>query len=154
MKHVLTGVAAALAALAAASSAWAHATVSPPVAKAKALQIFTLAVPTEKENTVTTKIVLNVPSGFSIDSFVPPPPGWKQTTAQTGSGDDAVADAVLVPAVAPILAAVAVHRGDEHVQLLASEAALASGRAVTADVSRVGPAADRGERDAQVAGCL
>ena len=36
------------------------------------------------------KIVMTVPSGFGIDSFVPPPPGWHQVVQQTGSGDSAV----------------------------------------------------------------
>ena len=33
---------------------------------------------------------MTVPSGFGIDSFVPPPPGWTQQVQQTGSGDSAV----------------------------------------------------------------
>ena len=37
---------------------------------------------------------MSVPSGFSIDSFVPPPPGWKQSLQQTGSGDNAVVQKV------------------------------------------------------------
>jgi uncharacterized protein len=47
-------------------------------------------VPTEKSGLTTTKIVMTVPSGFGIDSFVPPPPGWHQHVRQTGSGDSAV----------------------------------------------------------------
>lgn len=62
---------AALAALVGAGGAWAHAVVSPPVAKAKVLQVFTLSVPTEKEGLTTTKIELTVPDGFAIDSFAP-----------------------------------------------------------------------------------
>jgi len=72
-----------------AAPAFAHAEVSPPVAVAKQLQLFTLAVPTEKENATTTTIELTVPSGFGIDSFVPSP-GWKRELQQTGSGDSAV----------------------------------------------------------------
>ena len=75
--------------LAPASSAFAHARVSPPVALAGELQSFTLAVPTEKEGATTTKIVLTLPSGFSIDSFTPSP-GWTRVVQQTGSGEDAV----------------------------------------------------------------
>jgi uncharacterized protein YcnI len=78
----------AAAALVLASSAWAHARVSPPVALAKELSVFTLAVPTEKAGT-TTEIEFTPPSGFDIDSFVPSP-GWKRTVQQTGSGDSAV----------------------------------------------------------------
>jgi uncharacterized protein YcnI len=79
----------AAAALAFASSAFAHARVSPAVSLAKELQLYSLAVPTEKENLTTTKIVLTVPKGFGIDSFVPAP-GWTQQLQQTGSGDNAV----------------------------------------------------------------
>ena len=79
----------AAAALVLASSAFAHARVSPAVSLAKELQLYSLAVPTEKENLTTTKIVLTVPKGFGIDSFVPAP-GWTQQLQQTGSGDNAV----------------------------------------------------------------
>jgi uncharacterized protein YcnI len=77
------------AALVFASSAFAHARVSPPVSLAKELQLYSLAVPTEKENLTTAKIVLTVPKGFGIDSFVPSP-GWTRQQQQTGSGDNAV----------------------------------------------------------------
>ena len=80
--------AAALAAVAA-GSAFAHAHLSPPVALAKAGQMFTLAVPTEKEGLRTTRVVLTVPDGFSIDSFVAAP-GWKRVVQSTGSGESAV----------------------------------------------------------------
>jgi uncharacterized protein YcnI len=72
-----------------ASSASAHARVSPPVALAKVGQLFSLAVPTEKAGATTTKVVLTLPSGFSIDSFVPTS-GWKRVVQQSGSGDSAV----------------------------------------------------------------
>ena len=81
-------------ALAAATGASAHAIVSPPVAKSKTLQQFTLSVPTEKEGATTTKIELTVPAGFAIDSFEPPPAGWKQEVRSTGSGEDAVVQSV------------------------------------------------------------
>jgi uncharacterized protein YcnI len=70
--------------------AGAHARVSPPVSVTNELQLYSLAVPTEKDNLTTTKIVMTVPQGFGIDSFVPPPPGWHQVVQQTGSGDSAV----------------------------------------------------------------
>ena len=79
---------AATAALVFASTAWAHARVSPPVTLAKVLSLYTLAVPTEKSGT-TTQIEFTPPSGFGIDSFVPSP-GWKRTVQQSGSGDSAV----------------------------------------------------------------
>jgi len=71
------------------AAASAHARVSPPVSVAGELQLYSLAVPTEKDNATTTKIVLTVPSGFSIDSFAPSP-GWNRVRQQAGSGDNAV----------------------------------------------------------------
>jgi uncharacterized protein YcnI len=68
----------------------AHARVSPAVSLSGKLQLYSLAVPTEKSGLTTTKIVMTVPNGFGIDSFVPPPPGWTQQVQQTGSGDSAV----------------------------------------------------------------
>ena len=76
------------------AGASAHAIVSPPVAKAKALQQFTLSVPTEKENATTTQIELTVPAGFAIDSFEPAPTGWKRQVQSTGSGEYAVVQKV------------------------------------------------------------
>src|SRR6201981_4051505 len=81
---------AALGALAVAASASAHARVSPPVSVAGKLQLYSLAVPTEKSGLTTSKIVMTVPAGFGIDSFVPPPPGWHMQVAQSGSGEEAV----------------------------------------------------------------
>lgn len=46
-------------------------------------------MPTEKEGATTTKVVLTVPPGFSIDSFVASP-GWTRDVQQTGSGEEAV----------------------------------------------------------------
>ena len=48
----------------------AHARVSPAVSLSGKLQLYSLAVPTEKEGLTTSKIVLTVPNGFGIDSFV------------------------------------------------------------------------------------
>jgi uncharacterized protein YcnI len=78
-----------LAALVLPAAAFAHAKVSPPVALANVGQVYTLAVPTEKENASTTRVELTPPPGFSIDSFVPSP-GWTREVQQTGSGEDAV----------------------------------------------------------------
>jgi uncharacterized protein YcnI len=72
------------------AAASAHARISPPVSVAGKLQLYSLAVPTEKEGLRTTTIVLTVPAGFGIDSFAPPPPGWHMKLQQTGSGDSAV----------------------------------------------------------------
>lgn len=87
--RIALGALFALAALTFAATASAHARVSPPVALAKQLQVFTLAVPTEKENAQTTTIEFTPPAGFSIDSFIPAA-GWKRSVQQTGSGDAAV----------------------------------------------------------------
>lgn len=80
---------AGLIALAVAASASAHARMSPSVSLANELQLYSLAIPTEKANAYTTKIVLTLPKGFSIDSFIPSP-GWKRVERSTGSGDNAV----------------------------------------------------------------
>jgi uncharacterized protein YcnI len=74
-------------ALIVAASASAHAEVSPAVALTKHGQLFTLAVPTEKENATTTKVELRPPDGFAIDSFVPSP-GWARNVKSTGSGEE------------------------------------------------------------------
>jgi uncharacterized protein YcnI len=79
---------AALAPLVVATAAAAHAHVSPPVVLAKEGQMFTLAVPTEKDGATTTTVELTPPQGFSIDSFVAAP-GWKRAVQQTGSGENA-----------------------------------------------------------------
>jgi uncharacterized protein len=68
----------------------AHARVSPAVSLSNKLQLYSLAVPTEKSGLTTSTIVMTVPAGFGIDSFVPAPPGWHMKVAQTGSGDSAV----------------------------------------------------------------
>ena len=84
-----TLVAAPVAALAVAPLAWGHAEISPAVVQSKLTQMFTLAVPTEKENANTTKVELTPPQGFAIDSFVPTPE-WKRDVQQTGSGEETV----------------------------------------------------------------
>ena len=76
------------------AAALAHASVSPAVSLSGKLQLYSLAVPTEKENATTTKIVLTVPQGFGIDSFVPPPAGWTQSVRSSGSGENAVVQRV------------------------------------------------------------
>ena len=91
LERRLFSVAAALAlALVVPATASAHARISPAVTVSGKLQLYSLAVPTEKSGLTTSKIVMTVPNGFGIDSFVPPPPGWQMQVAQTGSGDSAV----------------------------------------------------------------
>jgi uncharacterized protein YcnI len=85
--RIALAAAVALAALVGAASAAAHAHVSPPVALSGEGQVFTLAVPTEKEGATTTSVELTPPSGFAIDSFYPTP-GWKRSVEQTGSGEN------------------------------------------------------------------
>ncbi|HEX5250941.1 MAG TPA: DUF1775 domain-containing protein [Gaiellales bacterium] len=68
-----------------APAAFAHASISPPVAKTGVLQQFTLAVPTEKRNATTTRIELTVPDGVVIDSFEPEP-GWTRKGIAHGGG--------------------------------------------------------------------
>jgi uncharacterized protein YcnI len=87
--RLLVALVAALTALAFAAAASAHARVSPPIVVAKDGQVFTLAVPTEKENATTTQVELTPPQGFAIDSFAPSP-GWKRSVRQSGSGEEAV----------------------------------------------------------------
>ena len=89
MKRSLVVPFVALAAFVFAASAFAHAEVSPPIVPTSDSQVFTLAVPTEKENATTTKVELTPPEGFAIDSFIPTA-GWKRDVQQTGSGEDAV----------------------------------------------------------------
>jgi uncharacterized protein YcnI len=93
MKRALALGALSTVALAAAASAFAHARLSPSVTVSKQGELFSLAVPTEKEGKATTKVVLTVPAGFGIDSFVSAP-GWKRTVHQTGSGEEAVVNSV------------------------------------------------------------
>jgi uncharacterized protein YcnI len=88
-RSLIVLLAAAAAMLIVPAVAGAHARVSPPVSVSGALQLYSLAVPTEKDNLTTSKIVMTAPSGFSIDSFVPAA-GWHRDVRQTGSGNNAV----------------------------------------------------------------
>lgn len=68
----------------------AHARISPAVSLSNRLQLYSLAVPNEKSGVSTIKVVMAVPKGFGIDSFAPPPAGWRMQVEQSGSGDSAV----------------------------------------------------------------
>jgi uncharacterized protein YcnI len=94
MNKAVVFAAATIGALVLAGSASAHAILSPPVAKAKVDQQFTLSVPTEEADATTTQIELTVPDGFSIDSFEAAP-GWKRTEQATGSGEEKVIQKVM-----------------------------------------------------------
>jgi uncharacterized protein YcnI len=74
--------------LAAAPAALGHAIVSPPIVQSGEDQVFTLAVPTEKDDLTTTKVQLVVPDGFGIDSFEAVD-GWDRQVQASGSGEDA-----------------------------------------------------------------
>lgn len=89
------GLATVVAAAVLPAAATAHPRVSPAVSLSGKLQLYSLAVPTEKTGVTTTKIVLTVPSGFAIDSFAPPPPGWTRHLQQTGGGESAVVTRVI-----------------------------------------------------------
>lgn len=94
MKHRLALSAfVVLSALTVTAAASAHAKISPSIVQAKDSEVFTLAVPTEKEGAATTSIELTVPKGFGIDSFFPSP-GWKRSVQSTGSGESAVVQKV------------------------------------------------------------
>lgn len=88
-RFTLALAATAVVAATAASGAFAHARISPSVSLSGQSELYSLVVPTEKENATTTKVVLTLPEGFSIDSFVAAP-GWKREVQQTGSGEEAV----------------------------------------------------------------
>jgi uncharacterized protein YcnI len=92
VRNLIRALAAAVA-LAVVPAALAHARMSPAVSLSGELQLYSLAIPTEKEGLTTQKIVLSVPKDFGIDSFVPSP-GWTRQVAQTGSGDSAVVQTV------------------------------------------------------------
>src|ERR671932_2221620 len=92
-RRAAVAVLAALGCLAFAAPAFGHAVVSPPVVEPGTLQVFTLSVPTEREDRATTKVELTVPKGFAIDSFAPAP-GWRRTVSSTGSGESAVVSKV------------------------------------------------------------
>jgi uncharacterized protein YcnI len=70
------------------AAASAHAVVSPPVAEKNHLQVFTIAVPTEKANLTTSTIEVTIPNGFGIDSFEAVP-GWTRTVTYSGAGSSA-----------------------------------------------------------------
>jgi uncharacterized protein YcnI len=93
-RHCYAVVAALLGLLAVPALALGHARVSPAVSVSGQLQLYSLAVPTEKAGVTTSKIVFTVPSGFGIDSFVPPPAGWHQQVQSTGAGDNAIVQKV------------------------------------------------------------
>jgi uncharacterized protein YcnI len=93
MRQAVVAAATAVAALAFTTSAFAHAGLSPAVAKAKADQEFTLTVPTEKEGVTTTAVELTAPDGLSIFSFEDSP-GWKREETTQGSGEAKVIEQV------------------------------------------------------------
>jgi uncharacterized protein YcnI len=75
-------------ALTAAGSALAHAQLLPDGAVAEETELFTLAVPNEKDDASTTSVVLTVPDGFRTDQFIAAA-GWTREAAVTGTGGEA-----------------------------------------------------------------
>lgn len=89
MRHrAIALLCATITALAVTSAASAHAHVSPPVALAGETQVFTLSVPTEKEDANTTAVEITPGPGFKFGS-VAPAPGWKIDIQKTGTSDEA-----------------------------------------------------------------
>ena len=73
-----------------AAAASAHAHVSPSIVPAAESQVFTLAVPTEKEDASTTSVELTPPGGL-LDRLVHPVAGLEaRRRSKTGEGEDAV----------------------------------------------------------------
>lgn len=64
-----------------ASMASAHVTVQPKQTTQGAYEVFTVRVPSEKENVSTTSVKVKVPDGVAV-SRVEPKPGWKYELEQ------------------------------------------------------------------------
>jgi uncharacterized protein YcnI len=92
MTRALALLLALAAALVVCSVASAHAHVSPPIALPDG-QVYTVVVPTEKDDATTTAVELTPPDGFSIGSFEDAP-GWTRKVETSGSGEDAVVEKV------------------------------------------------------------
>jgi len=76
-----------LASLALASSASAHSSISPPVARAETLQPFTLELQAEEESARTTGVEVTFPDGFDVETFAASP-GWKRSAVADESGGE------------------------------------------------------------------
>src|SRR5215210_2502297 len=74
-------------ALALAPKAWAHASISPPVAQTKTLQQFTLDVQAEQEDARTTSVDARFPDGFDVETFAASP-GWARQPVTAGKGEE------------------------------------------------------------------
>ena len=91
-RRVLVVLACSALALVLTSAAAAHSSISPPIAKAKTLQQFTLEVQAEKENARTTRVEVTFPDGFNVETF-PATLGWKRSEfrqRQDGARDGAI----------------------------------------------------------------
>ena len=88
-KPVLAAAATGLAALMFAATASAHARLSPAVSLASELQLYSLAVPTEKANATTTQIVLDRPERL-LDRLVRAESRLEAGRAADRFGDSAV----------------------------------------------------------------
>ena len=94
MRIAATAAAMTVCLLAFASNAAAHSSISPPVAKANTLQQFTLDVQAEKTDAVTTRVEVDFPDGFHVETF-PASPGWKRSEVVRGSGEEAAVQRVV-----------------------------------------------------------
>jgi uncharacterized protein YcnI len=88
LKKYLALGASLLTALVSTSVAMAHAHVAPPVIEKGTDNVFTVAVPTEKEDASTTVVELTPPDGFEIDAVIQTP-GWNVEVDKSGSGEEA-----------------------------------------------------------------
>ena len=88
MRIAATAAAMTVCLLAFVSKAAAHSSISPPVAKANTLQQFTLDVQAENPDAVTTRVEVDFPDGFHVETF-PAAPGWKRSEVTEGSGEEA-----------------------------------------------------------------
>lgn len=90
MKNAATAVAMTVCMFAFVSNAAAHSSISPPVAKTNTLQQFTLDLQAEKPDAVTTRVEVDFPDGFHVETF-PAVPGWKRSAVTKGSGEEEAA---------------------------------------------------------------
>jgi len=88
MRKAAVAAAVALGALAAAPCASAHSTISPPSAKTKTLQQFTLEVQAERPGAITNRVEVTFPAGFDVETFAASP-GWKRSVTTEGAGEEA-----------------------------------------------------------------
>jgi uncharacterized protein YcnI len=85
MKKTMAFTLALLLSLGFAGVASAHVTVQPGAVPANSYEVFTVRVPSEKENVSTTQVKLEVPDGVDVSRFEPKP-GWTYETEKNADG--------------------------------------------------------------------